>query len=361
MNFYSHFTTNKNSNTKLIEDALVSTKLKLKDLDLSMLEISDYNKKYLGEHIKEYQKTAWFLSHIFMLVNEKGKSLKDVTLVDYGGGSGVLSYAAKELGIGTVIYNDIYDVSCNDVKVISQNLNINIDHIIPGDITDVVNYLNEKNINVDFVIAHDVIEHIYNVDEWYTKVKLLMNENSTIICTSHANKYNPLIRKKLNKLQINAEHNTQKKQWGHKERDSLESFYEIRKQIIADHATKLKIHEIENLARATRGLMKNDIVNVVDTFISDGEIAFQPTHPLNTCDPNTGNWVEQLIDLEELASNLSALGYNSKITPGYYISSKGNIIIKYLKIITNYIIHFLKKKGLYFAPYYVITSQLKKI
>jgi len=32
----------------------------------------------------------------------------------------MLALLAKELGIGTVIYNDIYDVSCHDFKVISE-------------------------------------------------------------------------------------------------------------------------------------------------------------------------------------------------------------------------------------------------
>lgn len=361
MNFYSNFAQNKNSNLKLIENSLTAVFLKLKELNLISLNISDYNKKYLGDHVKDFQKTAWFLSHIFMLVNEKGKSFSDLTILDYGGGSGVLSFFAKELGIGTVIYNDIYDVSCTDVKVISKALNVTIDYIIPGDISNVVAFIKDKKIEVDFVLAHDVIEHIYNVNQWYADLKEILVPQSTVICTSHANKYNPLIRHKLETLQINAEINSQKKQWGHKERDSLESFYDIRKLLIKEQAPQLEQNEVADLATATRGLMNMDIKLAVNDYISEGKITVKPSNRKNTCDPNTGNWIEQLIDLNQLSIKLNELGYQNKITAGFYISSKGNFIVKMLKKTANYGIYFLKKNGLYLSPYYVVTSQLNKI
>ena len=45
-----------------------------------------------------------------LALNQPDVSINEFTFLDYGSGSGILCLLAKELGIGTVVYNDIYDV-----------------------------------------------------------------------------------------------------------------------------------------------------------------------------------------------------------------------------------------------------------
>jgi 2-polyprenyl-3-methyl-5-hydroxy-6-metoxy-1,4-benzoquinol methylase len=360
MNFYSKFTTGNVSIANEIDENLHQLFLKLKSLDLASIGISEYNQKYLGEYVIDSKKISWFLSHIFMLVVEQGKNIKELTIIDYGGGSGILSYLAKELGVGTVIYNDIYEVSCVDVGIISKALKIEINHIIHGDVLAVTEYINKHQIAVDIIIAHDVIEHIYDVNRWFAELCSLKSKEFTIICTSHANQYNPLIRNKLEKAQLAIESKNRERSWGHKERDTLESFLEIRRNWIGNHAPDLDKQAIDSIARQTRGLIIDDIRKELDTYFTQGIILYKPNHRTNTCDPNTGNWIEQLIDLQKLKNELDAIGYSSKISSGFYISSKGSFMVKYLKQITNYIIHYLRFKGLFLSPYYVIVSKYKR-
>jgi hypothetical protein len=94
---------------------------KLVSFDVNSLGISDYNKHYFGDKlanlISNLQLNAYLLS---WSLAKSDLPLDRFVFVDYGGGSGMLSLLAKELSIGTVIYNDIYDVSCHDARIIAK-------------------------------------------------------------------------------------------------------------------------------------------------------------------------------------------------------------------------------------------------
>jgi len=62
------------------------------------------------------------------------------------GGGGMLSFLAKEMGIGTVIYSDIYDISCRDVKLLSRSLELALDHVVCADIDGVISNLQRNHI-----------------------------------------------------------------------------------------------------------------------------------------------------------------------------------------------------------------------
>lgn len=75
-----------------------------------------------------------------------------MTIVDYGGGTGLLALLAKELGFKSVIYNDIYKGSCDDVKELSQSCSLELDTVIHGDAKSVVDYLNSNSIKADKIL-----------------------------------------------------------------------------------------------------------------------------------------------------------------------------------------------------------------
>jgi hypothetical protein len=131
----------------------------LHGLDIDSLEISDYNKRYFGAKLASLspilKKNSYILS---WSLAEADVSLDEFVLLDYGGGSGTLSLLAKESGLGTVIYNDIYDVSCRDAKRIAGAIGDEADHYVHGDIDDVLDFLTANNINCDAVASVDVIE-----------------------------------------------------------------------------------------------------------------------------------------------------------------------------------------------------------
>ena len=129
----------------------------------------------------------------------------------------------------------------------------------------------------------------------------------------------------------------------------------MRKKIIASYTTDLDFETVEKLARATRGLIKQDIEKSIDEFRLNGSISYHIDHPTNTCDPYTGNWCEHLMDFNWLKQILSAEGFKVKIIPGHY-NTYGSLLMKSVKILLNMLIRILGKYGLSLSPYYVIYA-----
>ena len=354
---YGFFPRNKNLLEK-INSAATKLYTKLGNMNLSTLAISDYNKRYLGGYIKSSSVHAHLQRYAYILAWSTADipvPLEEFVLIDYGGGCGLLSLLAKEVGIGTVIYNDIYDVSCKDAKVIGETINSTADYYIQGDIDELLAFVNGKSMPCIAISSHDVIEHVYDVEYFFARLSEVKSDSLRIVMSSGANEANPRLRRALMHAQIKAENQDREKERGHKERDSLKAFVSIRRDIIAQHAPHLSEKELTRLARATRGLMQQDILRLVDAYLEKGKEIPVPDHPTNTCDPLTGNWAERLMDTRYLKKNLGDKGFKVGILSGYYGSSS-NVIKRLAGFALNIIITNLKEKGLIFAPFYTIYA-----
>ena len=355
------------SNIKLQEEVSLLSEInqaaeklheKLIKLDLKQLGISEYNQMYWGNKLNNFVGVLQLYTYLLILALVGRKvPLEEFVFVDYGGGSGVLSLLAKELGIGRVIYNDIYDVSCNDAKKISRATNIDIDDYVCGDIDILINYLRKESLSIDAISSYDVIEHIYDIEAYLRKLHFLSQTNTSyrVVFGSGANIKNPLYVRGLRKFQLDCEYKEREKKWGHKERDSLKSYLEIRKEIINKYNSSLTSQEVETIAKLTRGLMKHDIEKCLDEFKTTGRISYKPDHPTNTCDPNTGNWAEHLMETEWLENILINEGFQVKILSGYY----GYTDVVYKRAIRNLLnigIKVLRKNALFLAPYYIVYA-----
>lgn len=285
---------------KSIDSAAHQLFHRLKRLDIGSQDISDYTKKYLKTHVGALQRMLQTYSYVLSWsIGSSDISLEKFTFVDYGGGSGILSCLAKECGIGTVIYNDIYDVSCRDARVVGESIGNPPDYYVQGDIYDVIMFLRKKSFSCNAAASYDVIEHIYDIREGFFKsLPNLSDGPLTVVMSSGANKYNPLIRRSIVNRQRAVEYEDREKEWGHKERDSLRAYVKIRKEIILDHAD-VSEEEAEKLARVTRGMVESDIKKCVDEYKSSGKIP-RVDASSNTCDPYTGNWAEHLMNPYEL-------------------------------------------------------------
>ena len=280
-----------------IDNAARSLAEKFAQLDLAGLQISEYNQRYLGNKLRNIRGTLQLYNFLLSLIlSGSKKPLKEFTFIEYGGGSGVFSLLAKQMGIGRVIYNDIYDVSGEDVKKLSTSLDLKIDDIVVGDLGDLISHINKNNYHIDAIGSYDVIEHIYDIENYLRNLSHLSKNPFRIVFGSGANIKNPRTRRSLQKEQIRIEHQSREKVWGHKDRDTLKSYLDARKEIISSYAANISSNTVSQLAVATRGLVKQDIEKCVDEYRSTGAISYKPDHPTNTCDPYTGNWAEHLMD-----------------------------------------------------------------
>lgn len=340
-----------------INDAATGLHNKLLEINVAKLGISKYNQRYLGSYLANLRSTlqkyafiiAWSVAGTAIPKEKR-------VFVDYGGGSGILSLLAKEFEFGTVIYNDIYDVSCRDAKIIGLNIGNQADHYILGDIDDVTVQLRNKGIKCNSIVSYDVIEHIYDMESFVRKLPQIADENdSVIVMASSANSCNPMINHNLKKVHYTAEFEDKKEYFGRKKRDSSESYYQIRKRIIQSHIAHASHEEIEELTKRTRGMIESEITRLVHDYSENKKFPPKPKHPTNTCDPYTGNWAEHLMDIYQLAGQLANVGFDSKILAGYYgnSNSKLNILPK-----LNVLIGSLRKYGIYIAPFFVLYGKM---
>jgi len=339
-----------------IERAINNLHSKLHKLNLNNLNITDYNKGYLKKYVDNYY---YFMSLYSQLLEKAIKKLKkpisESVFVDYGGGCGMLSYLAKEIGFKSVVYYDIYQKSVNDTKIISKEIAIVIDHYICGDIEKFVIEINNGNINPDLICSFDVLEHIYDLKKWIKAIKDIDTNFSLLFMTS-ANPRNLYIVNRLKKLQIKAEHEGLNRTIDWKDTDLSSSFLEARKYIIIEKFPQLTAKEIKELSIKTRGLNKGDIEKVAKNYIKTNSIDYHINHPTNTCDPYSGNWTENLIDLKQLKIFIENNNLKVDVTNSFY-SYSNNKIFNIPKLILNLIISLFGPRNLFFSPTYTLEIQ----
>lgn len=346
----------------LININVAATELheKLKHLNINLLNISEYNKRYFGDYLQNMHKTIQRHSYILSwAVASVNVPLNKFVFFDHGGGLGILSLLAKQLNIGTVIYNDIYDLSCKDAKIIGEALGIQADHYIQGDIEDVITFFKKKSIFCNAIASNDVIEHIYDIDRFLNNIYLLSNKLMNVTMSTNANSSNPLIKRILMRNQRKMEYEGREKKWGDKERDTLKAYRKIRKEIIQTYAADLNNKEVQRLIDTTRGMIVQDIKSCIDNYLKTKQFPTQPEHPTNTCDPYTGNWAEHLMNTNSLKEILVKTGFEVKILPGYYGRYK-NFILRIIGNFLNLIIYSSDWFGIKLAPFYTVYGKLSK-
>lgn len=356
---------NKYLNTAAIENNNIHETLKLavkrllikiRKIDLNRIGISEYNQKYINQILASPENILQRYSYLLELALKNTKNWnKNFALVDYGGGSGLLSLLAVEAGIRTVIYNDIYEISCDDIKKLSQALEIKISDFVCGDIDRLISFVHKSLITIDAVVSYDVIEHIYDIEGYLKKLQLLSKSPIRLVFGSGANIKNLFYKPKIMKKHRMCEYQDRKWYKGHKGRDTLKGYFKVRKEIISKYEPKLNEAEIQRLAYLTRGLIKNDIEKYIDEFKLKKNISYRPNHPTNTCDPYTGNWAEHLMDTDWLKNILIKEGFKAKILCGLY-DNDGKFFIKLLKKIQNFFIKYFASKALIISPYYIVYA-----
>ncbi|MEZ6097921.1 MAG: hypothetical protein R3E01_03010 [Pirellulaceae bacterium] len=327
----------------------------LQKLDLKAIGLSEYNQRYLQEKLvkPEYE---FSILHLMLTstLHRCNKDRKELTFVDFGAGSGIACFAAKALGIGSVVYSDIYDVSAKDASLLGEQTGYPADHYVVGDLPVLAQYLRKHRLTSDAFISHDVIEHVYDMQDMFQQLSQMMTLGNTLWLSSAANPLRPRTRRTLAALANRYEHTDRSPQWGDKQRDANKAYLSIRREMIRDMLPTLPPEQLETLARHTRGLRQDDIQVAVDRFRDTGEMPAVPEHPTNTCDPWTGNWAERLMDPYQLVHKLSEFGFDMHVLPGYWAADPKNASKNLAKRATNFAMQRIGRLALRHAPYYIL-------
>src|SRR5690554_6407934 len=103
---------------EIVNQAIEKLFSKMQSVTIQDLNISEYNKNYLKKYKDNYSFYMSLYSQLLLkTLGKLTKPISESTFVDYGGGCGMLSYLAKELGFKTVVYNDLFETSVKDVQI----------------------------------------------------------------------------------------------------------------------------------------------------------------------------------------------------------------------------------------------------
>lgn len=292
-----------NNSAALIFDALTSAGVEAPLMD------TYYRETYYSGPLKNLAiKLRNATYHVIWALANIRKPLKDICLIDHGAGLGFIGLLAKKMGVGTVICNDIDPLFLEAAQGIARTACGEADRYILGDVDELINELN--GICVDSLVSYDVIEHIYDLDLFFSKLCKSSSPPRVLFMSSGANMFSPRYIRKVFPIQRACEL----------------TYASKRTDIIKEKSPGLTEVEVRNICSKTRMLIRSEIELVVENYLKTGEIIIPSKKGVNrydpfgtnTVDPETGWWAEHFFNPFYLTKLLRDFDFTAKIKVGYY-------------------------------------------
>ena len=241
-----------------------------------------------------------------------------------------------------------------EAQAIGARMGMPASRYVAGDLSAVARALQDDRSSSYIVVSSNVIEHVYDLNDlWNACTGLAAERNFTAVWCSDANSANPFISRRRRRTHHFFEHCDRTASNRDSELDSTFSFSSLRRRIIEPLLPEASRHELDRLTAATRGLHKADIQTAVHQFLQNGHMV-EPEHPTNTCNPETGNWCERLIDLTSIRNQLQDRGWQVHLEPGLY-GPRSGLAQKMAVRLLNSAIALASPHSLAIAPVYLLV------
>lgn len=316
---------------------------KMNQIDFETLGISNYNKEYIAKMKPMF---SYFFNINAACLKQGIEALKlspdEISMIDYGGGSGFLSMLAKEIGIKQVIYIDINPDSVQTIGVLKQKTGIGPDVILHGDSDFLMEWCNRNAVLPQLLVATDLIEHVYDLNLFFDNLMRINNQMQMVFSTA-SNPCNPFTRRKLHKMMLNCE----------QAKDRI-NFVTLRQQYILKEFPEMGEQKALEWSKKTRGLKYEDIKKAVEH-----NTAPVLTDKYNTCNPLDGSWAERILPIKTYRNLLKNRGYILEVTNLCYYRNNKNIFIHFLLGLVNLFISISGRLGIIFAPVIILSFKKK--
>lgn len=303
-----------------------------------MLAVDDYHRAYLRRMLPAmdyYYDIYYYCCNL--LAQRMGKDVAHATLVDYGGGHGLLSVVAKQLGWHQVVYIDIDTQAVTTASALADAVGLGPDVMLTGDSETLKRWMLEQGENPDAVAGMDVIEHVYCLDDLFCNLLTLPHAAPQLVFTTASNPYNRLLCHKLRRCMRDDETGTAEQP----------NFFTLRYDYIRSCFPEMTHKEASRWATQTRGLIYEDIRRAVEhdspNLLAD---------PYNTCDPRTGSWTERILPIADYEALLQPYGYELQVLSGWHNAHQGGIKGAMARFLN-------RKQHLGYAPFIVLHASPK--
>lgn len=273
----------------------------LKALNLRDLQLGSASRKALRSTLD----AAQYYLEIYNFSLDKVLSLcklapSEMTIVDFGGGHGLLSILAKRVGFGRVIYVDSDTEAFRTVGVLSQTLGSGPDVMIQGDARKLSEWCHKNAVCPNALLGMEVLDKIYVLDDFFGALHEVSTQMKMMFTTS-ATPFNNKVVRRLHKTMQKAEVGTA----------TRKGYWQMRYNHIKSIHPDMSDREAEQWARDTRGLSYPDIDRAVEAQSPNLLL-----DPHNTCDPATGQWVSRILPVDDYRQLLTPYGFNLAVLPG---------------------------------------------
>lgn len=204
--------------------------------------------------------------------------------------------------------------------------------VLPGDLSERLRLeignvasLPYSDENFDIVTSFEAVSHYLDVDRALHEFHRVLRPGGVLIVSDGNNGLNPLYAHRIRTLWKAAENGP-----GHREISGHrigQPYRERREEIIREHAPNLTSDEIRQLAFATFGLVKSEVVAAVDRYSTEGVLPAQAdTEGGVPVDPD-GATHEQLFNPYALGEKLAAIGFDVSVV-GYWGGASGRRAVR---------------------------------
>jgi 2-polyprenyl-3-methyl-5-hydroxy-6-metoxy-1,4-benzoquinol methylase len=336
-----------------VERASFRLRQKILEMEMVKLRIDEaYKKKYLIPRVRaiDYWLGTKYLHHIkwaASLEPSKNLSLKEMTLIDHGGGTGWIGLLAKEAGIGTVIYNELDPKMLDIAREVGKAIGVMPDVFVLGDFDELTGSLKESHSKCTLLVSADCIEHIYDIDDFIHKLPSLSEGPVGLVMSSGANFLSPQYVFPTVRSQRRGER----------------KYRPIREDIIRAAVPGILDNDLRVIANKTRGLIKDEITALAKHYSKTGSLKktarpvgdFDP-YASNLCDPLSGQWEEHFLNPFAFARVLRDVGFDSKVSFGIHNIGQSNPLKRLTAQTLNACVRMLGKAAMPIAPYYVVIG-----
>ena len=275
--------------------------------------------------------------------------LNELSILDFGTGNGMLALFAKYCGCANVYACDVDADFLAAAQKLSEQLNLPINKFIKGGLEEVKFEL--KGAHLSAIISTDVIEHIYDLPDFFNSMSEINPEMISVMTTA-SNPKNKWKVKQLKKLQIRDE------EFGYSgndiETEGHASYLSLRKEIIKDAFKNISPKNLNSLAIATRGLIKDDILKSTNNYLETGKLPI-PADDFNTCHPESGSFTERIVSFQDYEKIYTNAGFHLKIKTGFY-NNTGSLKHKLVNGLLNSLLKFFKFK---ISPFIILVGYKK--
>lgn len=258
--------------------------------------------------------------------------LKDIRMLDYGGGWGLMGMLAKEAGVGSVTYLDVSEGTVRAVQTASAVLRLPLESVICGDESALIGRPERFN----SVVSSDVLEHVYEPGRVFRAIAGVCEPGARVFHQTGANPRSLHQRVTLRRLHKMVE----------------PDLYAKRRDMIV--AAGVARPDVDRLAAATRGLDQAALDVAMERFKTSGVVP-TPDHPTNTCELD-GYWYERLMEPEAVAAKMSAAGFRADVARCFWGPGRSGGAARAVKTAFNAASRLSRWLGLRATYYYGIAG-----